>query len=191
MFFQGIFWKNYILKFFFCCIYGKIKKYNENILGKVRDYMENENQYLEELMQKYRGKSENLLRYIPYFEQKLGQKNYDIYEADGEIKNSVSIPVYDSTLLAFVKEVQKTGLVDRNYVYVLSNYGIRRAQDELPTVARAEFKDIGVIYAVMAKYVLGGMTKGMMWSQAVEKGIFLECLKRLKTVLNVWEHPLA
>lgn len=153
--------------------------------------MENENQYLEELMQKYRGKSENLLRYIPYFEQKLGQKNYDIYEADGEIKNSVSIPVYDSTLLAFVKEVQKTGLVDRNYVYVLSNYGIRRAQDELPTVARAEFKDIGVIYAVMAKYVLGGMTKGMMWSQAVEKGIFLECLKRLKTVLNVWEHPLA
>ncbi len=153
--------------------------------------MENENQYLEELMQKYRGKSENLLRYIPYFEQKLGQKNYDIYEADGEIKNSVSIPVYDSTLLAFVKEVQKTGLVDRNYVYVLSNYGIRRAEDELPTVARAEFKDIGVIYAVMAKYVLGGMTKGMMWSQAVEKGIFLECLKRLKTVLNVWEHPLA
>ena len=144
--------------------------------------MENENQYLEELMQKYRGKSENLLRYIPYFEQKLGQKNYDIYEADGEIKNSVSIPVYDSTLLAFVKEVQKTGLVDRNYVYVLSNYGIRRAEDELPTVARAEFKDIGVIYAVMAKYVLGGMTKGMMWSQAVEKGIFLECLKRLKTV---------
>lgn len=153
--------------------------------------MENENQYLEELMQKYRGKSENLLRYIPYFEQKLGQKNYDIYEADGEIKNSVSIPVYDSTLLAFVKEVQKTGLVDRNYVYVLSNYGIRRTEDELPTVARAEFKDIGVIYAVMAKYVLGGMTKGMMWSQAVEKGIFLECLKRLKTVLNVWEHPLA
>lgn len=153
--------------------------------------MENENQYLEELMQKYRGKSENLLRYIPYFEQKLGQKNYDIYEADGKIKNSVSIPVYDSTLLAFVKEVQKTGLVDRNYVYVLSNYGIRRAEDELPTVARAEFKDIGVIYAVMAKYVLGGMTKGMMWSQAVEKGIFLECLKRLKTVLNVWEHPLA
>lgn len=153
--------------------------------------MENKNQYLEELMQKYRGKSENLLRYIPYFEQKLGQKNYDIYEADGKIKNSVSIPVYDSTLLAFVKEVQKTGLVDRNYVYVLSNYGIRRAEDELPTVARAEFKDIGVIYAVMAKYVLGGMTKGMMWSQAVEKGIFLECLKRLKTVLNVWEHPLA
>lgn len=153
--------------------------------------MENENVYLEELMQKYREKSESLLRYIPYFEQKIGQRNYDIYQGSGEMKTSVPIPIYDSTLLAFVKEVQKTGLVDRNYVYVLSNHGIRKPADELPAVQRAEFKDIEVIYAVMAKYVLGGMTRGSMWSQAVENGIFLECLKKLKEVLNVWEHPLA
>ena len=107
------------------------------------------------------------------------------------MKTSVPIPIYDSTLLAFVKEVQKTGLVDRNYVYVLSNHGIRKPADELPAVQRAEFKDIEVIYAVMAKYVLGGMTRGSMWSQAVENGTFLECLKKLKEVLNVWEHPLA
>lgn len=153
--------------------------------------MENENTYLVELMEKYRGKSEGLLRYIPYFEQKLGQKDYVIYDGDGEIQNTVSFPVYDGTLLAFVKEVQKTGLVDRNYVYVLSNYGVRREQDEIPAVERTEFKDIGLIYAVMAKYVLGGMTRGVMWSQAVERGIFLTCLKRLKEVLNVWEGPLA
>lgn len=153
--------------------------------------MKNENTYLEEMMEKYRGKSEGLLRYIPYFEQRIGQKNYAMYDGDGEMKSSVAIPVYDSTLLAFVKEVQKTGLIDRNYVYVLSNYGVRRPEHELPAVERAEFKDIGLIYAVMAKYVLGGMTKGIMWSQAVENGVFLACLKRLKEVLNVWEGPLA
>ena len=54
-----------------------------------------------------------------------------------------------------------------------------------------EFKDIELIYAIMAKYVLGGMTKGMLWSEAVENGTFLKCLQKLKEVLNVWDAPLA
>ena len=40
-------------------------------------------------------------------------------------------------------------------------------------------------------YVLGGMTKGMLWSEAVENGTFLKCLQKLKEVLNVWDAPLA
>ena len=55
---------------------------------------------------------------------------------------------------------------------------------------RVEFKDIELIYAIMAKYVLGGMTKGMLWSEAVENGTFLKCLQKLKEVLNVWDAPL-
>lgn len=55
-----------------------------------------------------------------------------------------------------------------------------------------EFKDIELIYAIMAKYVLGGMTKGMLWSESlVENGTFLKCLQKLKEVLNVWDAPLA
>ena len=91
--------------------------------------MENENEYLEELMKKYRDISQSLLRYIPYFEQKKGQKNYQIYQGE-QNTNSVAIPVYESTLLSFVKEVQRTGLVDRNYVYALSRNGIRTHEDE-------------------------------------------------------------
>ena len=152
--------------------------------------MENENEYLEELMKKYRDISQSLLRYIPYFEQKTGQKNYQIYQGE-QNTNSVAIPVYESTLLSFVKEVQRTGLVDRNYVYALSRNGIRTHEDEMRALDRVEFKDIELIYAIMAKYVLGGMTKGMLWSEAVENGTFLKCLQKLKEVLNVWDAPLA
>lgn len=153
--------------------------------------MENENAYLIELMKKYRDVSQELLRYIPYFEQKQGQKNYNLYRGEQQSETTVAIPVYESTLLSFVKEVQKTGLIDRNYVYVLSRYGIRNHEDEIRVIRQAEFKDIEVLYAVMAKYVLGGMTKGLMWSQAVENGAFLMCLLKLKEVLNVWDAPLA
>lgn len=153
--------------------------------------MENENAYLIELMRKYRDAGEQLLRYIPYFEGKQGQKNYNLYRGESQSDNTVAIPVYEGTLLSFVKEVQKTGLIDRNHVYVLSRYGIRTHEDEVRVIERAEFKDIEVIYAVMAKYVLGGMTKGLMWAQAVENGIFLLCLTKLKEVLNVWDAPLA
>ena len=152
--------------------------------------MENENEYLEELMKKYRDISQSLLRYITYFEQKKGQKNYQIYQGE-QNTNSVAIPVYESTLLSFVKEVQRTGLVDRNYVYALSRNGIRTHEDEMRALDRVEFKDIELIYAIMAKYVLGGMTKGMLWSEAVENGTFLKCLQKLKEVLNVWDAPLA
>ena len=38
--------------------------------------MENEIEYLEELMKKCHDISQNLLRYIPYFEQKKVQKKY-------------------------------------------------------------------------------------------------------------------
>ena len=152
--------------------------------------MENENEYLEELMKKYRDISQSLLRYKQYNEQKKGQKNYQIYQGE-QNTNSVAIPVYESTLLSFVKEVQRTGLVDRNYVYALSRNGIRTHEDEMRALDRVEFKDIELIYAIMAKYVLGGMTKGMLWSEAVENGTFLKCLQKLKEVLNVWDAPLA
>lgn len=47
--------------------------------------MENENEYLEELMKKYRDISQSLLRYIPYFEQKKGLKN-TVYQGGAEYK---------------------------------------------------------------------------------------------------------
>lgn len=153
--------------------------------------MENENIYRQEMIHKYRTAMEGLFRYIPWLEQRVGAKMVSTYAGDNQPSNSIPIPVYDSTLLGFVKDMQRTGLMDRNYVYVYSHKGITSEKDELRVIEEVEFKEIEVIFGIMAKYVLGGMTKGALWSKAVENGVFLHGLKKIKELLEVWDQPLA
>lgn len=147
--------------------------------------MYSENVYRQEMITKYRQTMGNLFRYIPWLEDKSSTRTVQTYSGDNSPSNSVPIPVYDSTLLAFVKEMQKTGLMNRNYVYVYSRYRIKNVGDELRVIEKIEFKDIEVIFAIMSKYVLGGMTKGILWSQAVENDVFLHALRRIKELLEV------
>ena len=135
--------------------------------------MENENIYRQEMIGRYRTAMKDLFRYIPWLEQKAGVRMVQIYAGDNRPSNSVPIPVYDGTLLGFVKDMQKTGLMDRNYTYVFTRKGITSEKDEIRIIDETELKEIEVIFGIMAKYVLGGMTKGMLWSRAVENGVFL------------------
>ena len=153
--------------------------------------MEKENVYRQEMIEKYRAAMGNLFRYIPWFEDRVGERAVQNYSGADSPGSSVPIPVYDSTLLAFVKEMQRTGLFDRNYVYTYSRCKIRNSQDELKIIGQTEFKEIEVIFAIMAKYVLGGMTKGVLWSEAVENGVFYYGLMKVKELLNVRDKPLA
>ena len=43
----------------------------------------------------------------------------------------------------------------------------------------------------MAKYVLGGMIRGNLWTDAIENGIFLEALLKIRELLEVHDRPLA
>lgn len=153
--------------------------------------LESENLFRKELIQKYRVKFEPLFRYIPWLEQKKGAKTSGIYQGDGMPEKSVPVPVYDGTLLSFVKEMQATGLMDRNYVYVISRNNLRSAKDELCRIESAQLKDIEDIAGILAKYILGGMTKGKLWSEGVENGVYLAALLKIKDLLDVWDEPLA
>lgn len=153
--------------------------------------VENENLFRQEKIEKYRSIFEKLFRYIPWFEQKLGRKTSHMYEGDDRPSKSMPIAVYDGTLLAFVKEMQATGLMDRNYVYVYSRNNIQTYAGELKLIEETELKDIENIFAIMAKYVLGGMTKGNLWTQAVENGVFFHALLKIKELLEVFDQPLA
>lgn len=153
--------------------------------------LENENLYKQELVNKYRQAFEKMFHYIPWFQGKLGVKISHLYNGDNKPEKSISIPVYDSTLLGFVKEMQATGFMNKNYVYVYSRNGIRTVEDELRVIRNTELKDIENIVGILSKYVLGGMTKGNLWVQAVENGVFLEALLRMKHILDVWDKPLA
>lgn len=125
--------------------------------------MEIENTYRQELIQKYRQAVGNIFRYLPWLEEKSGNNMVRHYQGNNVPKKSIPIPVYDSTLLGFVKDMNATGLMDRNYVYTFSRNRIRSEQDELRIISKAELKNIEVIFDIMAKYVLGGMTKGGLW----------------------------
>lgn len=153
--------------------------------------MENENLYRRELIDKYRRKMGDLFRYLPWLEERFGEKMVHNYQGADMPQGSITIPVYDSTLLAFVKEMNASGLMDRNYVYIFSRNKIRTEQDELNMIDKSELKDIENIFGIMAKYVLGGMTKGILWSKAVENGVFYHGLKRIKELLDLWDKPLA
>lgn len=153
--------------------------------------MENDNSYRQETIDKYRTAIGGLFRYIPWLEQKAESRMVQIYAGDNSPSNSFPILVYDSTLLGFVKDMQRTGLMDRNYKYVFARKNIASEEDEIRVIEETELKEIEVIFGIMAKYVLGGMTKGMLWPRAVENGVFLHGLRRVKELLDIWDQPLA
>lgn len=150
--------------------------------------MEQDVDYRRKLIERYRKDVEPLFRYLPWLEDKRGKKVSSNYQSD-ELAHSISFPVYDGTLMGFVKTVQRTGLTDRNYVYVYSRYGIKSAKDEHKLIAEITVKNVEVLTAIMSNYIIGGMTKGWLWPMAVEEGIFLEILLKFKELFVLWDQP--
>lgn len=145
--------------------------------------------YRQQIVNEYKPDVERLVRYLPWLESKNGTSVQQTYSASGIEEHSVAFPVYDGTMMNFVKEAQRTHLMDRNYMYVYSRYRIRTVQDELKLIERTSIKDMDVLKAILSKYVMGGMTKGRMWSEAVENGVFFHVVKKMKANLDFWDTP--
>ena len=140
----------------------------------------------------YRTYGESILKlsaYIPWFMSKSGR---DVaHEYSGEYgKASIAFPVYDGTLLNFIKEAKETNLIDRNYPYAYTRWGVRSKEAEERTIAQAELKDVDFLRGVLSKYVLEGMTKSVVWTEAVERRIFLNVLCKLKEIAEFYHGPL-
>ena len=102
----------------------------------------------------------------------------------------MSIPVYDSTLMSFVREAEGSALMDRNYSYVYTRNHIQNHEDERKIIAAAEMRDWGILRGILSKYVLGGRTKSVLWSQAVQENIFYLVLKRMQEIIEYWDKPM-
>ncbi len=147
--------------------------------------------YRRQVVEMYKPDVERLIRYLPWLEQKAGSNVAETFEGSGIKGHSIPFPVYDGTLMSFIKEVQKTTLVDRNYPYVYSKYRYRTVQDELRAVDRAGIKDMDILKGILSKYVLGGMTKGRLWTEAVYNRIFLNVIRKMKENLEFWDKPMV
>ena len=146
--------------------------------------------YRQQVVNEYRADVEKLARYLPWLESKNGMRVQQSYSGSGSAEHSIAFPGYDGTLMNFIREVQRTGLVDRNYPYIYSRHRIRTVKDELAAIERSGIREMDVLKGILSKYVLGGMTKGKMWTEAVYNRIFLNVVRKMKENLEFWDKPM-
>lgn len=146
--------------------------------------------YRQQVVNEYKPDIEKLIRYLPWLEEKAGQMVSETFGGSGIKENSITFPVYDSTLMSFIKEVQRTKLLDRNYVYVYSRNRIRTTTDELRMIDRCSIMEMDILKGILSKYVMGGMTKGRLWTEAVRNQIFLKIIRKMKENIEFWDKPM-
>lgn len=141
----------------------------------------------EEIIEYFRQDANKLFRYLPWLSQKTGQSTFNTFKEEGIAQNSIAFPVYDSTLLGFVREAQGTCFMDRNHVYVYSRKQLKTYQDELRLIEKATIRDMDELAGILSHYILGGRTKALLWSDGVKNGVYLALLHKIKDIFEFWE----
>ncbi|MGN0402813.1 MAG: hypothetical protein ACI4HQ_11245 [Acetatifactor sp.] len=151
--------------------------------------MEQNMEYRQQQAQNYKQIVMPLLRYLPWLEQKCGQQVSSFYRGPEFTEHSMSIPVFDGTLLNFIREAEGSALMDRNYCYVYTRNRIKTHDDERRVIESADIQDWDTLRGILSNYVLGGRTKSALWSQAMQENIFLLVLKKMKQIIEYWDKP--
>ncbi|MCR5674791.1 MAG: hypothetical protein K6G16_03695 [Lachnospiraceae bacterium] len=139
----------------------------------------------EEIVARYRIDVMQMARYLPWLESHAGAQVADTYQNEN-MGHTIPFPVYDSTLLNFVKEFKKTGLVDKNYAYVYTRNRIRNSADELKFIERADIKDMSDLAGILSRYVIEGNVRGTVWSEGVHNRVFYSALTKMKEIIEFW-----
>ncbi|MBR1931842.1 MAG: hypothetical protein IJ833_10310 [Lachnospiraceae bacterium] len=153
--------------------------------------MQDSKEYRQQQILEYKQIVMPLLRYLPWFEANAGKAASTVYSGDdstGEGR-SLAFPVYDSTVMNFVKEASKSPLMDINYRYVYTRNHIENHDQERKLIESATVTEWGILCGILSKYVLGGRTKGTLWSEAVSEQIFYLVLKQMKSIIEFWDQP--
>ena len=146
-----------------------------------------QNMERQQLVQEYKQAVVPLLRYLPWLEANRGKPGNTYYEGPESTEHSMKFPVYDSTLISFVKEASRSSLMDRNYSYVYTRNRIKTHEDERKIIGKAELKDWEILRGILSKYVLEGMTKAALWGEAVRENIFVLTLKQMRNIVEYWD----
>ncbi|MCR5419363.1 MAG: hypothetical protein K6E84_10645 [Lachnospiraceae bacterium] len=148
--------------------------------------MSDERKAREEIIEKYRPEVERFSAYIPWLTEKCNIDVSQNYTPEGG--RTIQFPVYDSTLLRFVKEMDQSIFIDKNYPYVYSRYGVKTLQDEFRLIDQVQIMNISVLGGIMSRYIIGGRTKGRLWSEGVQNGVFLKALEKARELIEFWSH---
>lgn len=135
------------------------------------------------IIEKYSADAKRLIPYLNWFETKKGTEVSGIYDGEPGMK-TMPVTTYDPTLLAFVKLARDTVFMDKNYPYIYTRNHIRSHEDEHRIIENAKLTDIRNISGILSKYVLEGMRRSVSWVDAVDAGIFLAVLQKLKQLFE-------
>lgn len=152
--------------------------------------MEQEIEYMQQVMKENKRILMPLLRYLPWLQQSAGREVSTTYSGEGLAAHSVVFPVYDSTLMSFVREAAKSPLMERNYQYVFTRNRIRSHEDERRIIASATWKEWDILRGILSKYVLGGRVKATLWNEAAKEQIFCLVLSKMKEIVEYWDKPI-
>ena len=149
--------------------------------------MDKDENYMQELADGYRPDVERLVKYIPWLETKAGANISRIYAGEGIGKHSITFPVYDSAMMSLVQDAKRTKLLDRNYPYIYARNRIRTVAQEQEYKEQATIRQMDGLCGILSKYILGGMTKGTVWTEGVSNGSILKTLIKMKEILEFWQ----
>ncbi len=152
--------------------------------------MEHETENRRQQVEEYKKALLPLLRYLPWLEKSVGTKVSRTYDGSDMGERIMGFPVYDGTLMNFVREAGNSIFMDRNYKYVYTRNRITTHADEKKVIAEATIKEWGVLCGILSYYVLGGRTRSTLWSEAVQEQIFYLVIEKMCEIVEYWDRPI-
>lgn len=140
---------------------------------------------VEDIIAKYKDDVETLVPYLNWLKEHTQKQVAESY-SNSELSNSMPFPIYDSTLLNFVKIAQQTGMMDRNYSYVFTRNHLNTWKDELAFIDRAEIMNMDDLAGILSRYVLEGQVKGTVWAEGVYTGVLFHVVDKMRELLHYW-----
>ncbi|MBE5861178.1 MAG: hypothetical protein E7301_13800 [Butyrivibrio sp.] len=140
---------------------------------------------VEDIISRYKSDVESLVPYIDWLKEHTSQQVAESY-SNSELSNSMPFPVYDSMLLNFVKQCQQTGMMNRNYSYVLVRNHLNNYKDELAFIDDADIMNMDDLAGILSKYILEGQTKGTVWAEGVYTGVLYNVVEKMRDLLHFW-----
>lgn len=152
---------------------------------------ENEKLTTSQIVAEYKDEVALLIKYLPWLEAKQGRKVVSHFTPQNATASTMRIPTYDGTLLSFVKCADKTKFINKNYDYVYRKHRMMDFEDEHRMIARARIQDMELLGAILSRYIIKGRTKGMMWTEGVENGVFCALITKMKELIEFWDVPYS
>lgn len=153
--------------------------------------MQNQRYSRDEFLEMFKQDVIRLSKYIPWLEDKSGDDVSKNYQDGNKMDHTLSFPVYDSILLAFLNDASTTVFMEKNYQYFYTKNHIYDYRDELALIERADIMHMDILQCILSRYVFGGMVKAYLWKAGVDHKIFVTILKKARQIVEFWSEPLV